>query len=401
MSNKAKDQSQSLYLPLVPLGVAVIGCLFILLFAGGLGAWMTGLVLLALGAGATWWLRLQLKSLRLAHDALDAEREQLEQALLERDLSLSNLERLSLELFPIWKRQIDTSVEQGVQSIDAMTLKFSHLAVNLQQVLANLDISKTTSAVSEALNEDKKSLEELFRDLAAMLVSSEKMAVDMESLKFLSKELDDMALQVSKLAGQTNMLSLNAALEAARIGEKGRNFALVADEVRMLSTQTAETSQGIGDQVGNLGCALRDLLHKIEASQTTDAAELSEGEEALYQVMDELGSQARILQTEGKELLSLGQEMTAEIEELLIALQFQDRVSQILRQVGISLESIHVQVSEQAQQRAHGQLPKPLDVDKFLAEMTSGYATVEQHRNHANDDSTMLDAAESGEISFF
>lgn len=401
MSNNFSDPRLRFYLPVAPLAVAVLGCVLVLYFFKGPEVWFTGGLLLLLASGAAFWLMKQAEKMLMACSIAHAERAHLEQQLLERDLSLTNLERLSLELFPIWKRQIDTSVEQGVQSIDAMTLRFSHLAGNLQQVLANIDVTKTTNAVSQALNEDKKSLEELFRDLAAMLVSSGKMAVDMESLKSLSKELDDMALQVSKLAGQTNMLSLNAALEAARIGEKGRNFALVADEVRMLSTQTAQTSQGIGDQVGNLGYALRDLLQRIETSQTTDATNLSEGEDALYLVMDELGSQAKILQTEGKELLSLGQEMTAEIEELLIALQFQDRVSQILRQVGISLESIHEQISEQVQMRASGQLPKPLDVDRLLAEMTTAYATVEQYRNHSNDDSMMVDAAEGGEISFF
>lgn len=401
MSNNFSDPRLRFYLPVAPLAVAVLGCVLVLYFFKGPEVWFTGGLILLLASGAAFWLMKQAEKMLMACSIAHAERAHLEQQLLERDLSLTNLERLSLELFPIWKRQIDTSVEQGVQSIDAMTLRFSHLAGNLQQVLANIDVTKTTNAVSQALNEDKKSLEELFRDLAAMLVSSGKMAVDMESLKSLSKELDDMALQVSKLAGQTNMLSLNAALEAARIGEKGRNFALVADEVRMLSTQTAQTSQGIGDQVGNLGYALRDLLQRIETSQTTDATNLSEGEDALYLVMDELGSQAKILQTEGKELLSLGQEMTAEIEELLIALQFQDRVSQILRQVGISLESIHEQISEQVQMRATGQLPKPLDVDRLLAEMTTAYATVEQYRNHSNDDSMMVDAAEGGEISFF
>lgn len=389
------------YLPLAPLAVALLGLAPILYFSSGPQVWIGALSLLGLAIVAAYWLMNQAEAILVAFHGLEAERGRLEHELLERDLSLTNLERLSLELFPIWKRQIDTSIEQGVESIDAMTIKFSHLATNLQQVLGNINLAATTTEVSVALQEDKKSLEDLFRDLASMLVSSEKMSIGMESLEDLSKELDDMALQVGKLAAQTNTLSLNAALEAARIGEKGRNFALVADEVRSLSTQTAKTSQGIGDQVGNLGQALRELLQKIESSHGTEVAELSEGEASLYQVMDGLGEQARILQTEGGELLSLGNEMMVEIEELLIALQFQDRVSQILRQVGKNLDSIHEMISERAALRAQGQLSAPLEIDIFLQEMQAGYATVEQHRNHANSESAMEDAADGGEINFF
>lgn len=401
MSTQNSDKQPGAHLALAPVAIAVLGLVPIGYFCEGAGLWVSASVLVALAMAAAFWVLKQVRMAQAAFAGLDAEREGLLEALLERDLSLSNLERLSLELFPIWKRQIDTSVEQGVQSIDAMTLRFSHLAANLQQVLNNLDVANTTSSVEHALKKDKKSLDELFHDLASMLVSSEKMVVGIESLEGLSKELDDMALQVGKLAGQTNMLSLNAALEAARIGEKGRNFALVADEVRSLSTQTAQTSQGIGDQVGSLGQALRDLLLKIESSQAAGAANLSEGEGVLQQVMDGLGEQAKILQSEGSELLHLGQEMTSEIEELLIALQFQDRVSQILRQVGLSLDSIHSMIAEQANIRANGHLPEPLDIDKLLVEMTASYATTEQHRNHVNDDSVMEETAESGEISFF
>lgn len=358
---KTLDVRLDFLLPLAPVVVALLGVLPLFYFFSGPKALAVALILVGLALAAAYWLRSRVRDILAAFKDLEAERWRLEQGLLDRDLSLTNLERLSLEFFPIWKRQIDTSVEQGVASIDAMTLKFSQLAANLQQVLGNIELSRTTTEVSQALKEDKKSLEDLFRDLASMLVSSEQMSIGMESLEDLSRELDDMALQVGKLANQTNTLSLNAALEAARIGEKGRNFALVADRVHDLSTQTAETSQGIGDQVGNLGQALRELFQKIESSHQHEAVNLAEGEESLYQVMDGLGEQARILQTEGSELLSLGQEMTTEIEELLTALQFQDRVSQILRQVGTSLDSIYQVISEQAALRAQGQLPTRFD----------------------------------------
>jgi methyl-accepting chemotaxis protein len=135
-----------------------------------------------------------------------------------------------------------------------------------------------------------------------------------------------MAAEVRSIAAQTNLLALNAAIEAARAGESGRGFAVVASEVRMLSQRSAETGARIGHRVGQIAAIMNDTMAGAEAANVDDKRAVSLSGELVEHVLGHV----RKLGAAADSMHSHGMVVRKEVEQLLMAMQFQDRVSQIL-----------------------------------------------------------------------
>ncbi|NVO07452.1 MAG: hypothetical protein HXX19_16715, partial [Rhodoferax sp.] len=162
--------------------------------------------------------------------------------------------------------------------------------------------------------------------LSSMIAGKDVLLANVNRLAKETLELQAMAADVGSIAAQTNLLALNAAIEAARAGESGRGFAVVAAEVRMLSQRSAETGKRIGERVGQIASIMQATLHTAEQATEQDKHSVSLSGELVEHVLGhvrKLGDSAETMRTHGMAVRE-------EVEQLLIAMQFQDRVSQIL-----------------------------------------------------------------------
>jgi methyl-accepting chemotaxis protein len=84
-----------------------------------------------------------------------------------------------------------------------------------------------------------------------------------------AKQIEHVAELISSIAEQTNLLALNATIEAARAGEAGRGFAVVASEVKSLASQTAEATKEIGTRIAQIQGATKEAVEAIDGITAT------------------------------------------------------------------------------------------------------------------------------------
>ncbi len=225
------------------------------------------------------------------------------------------------------------------------------------------------AAVLQSCEERLSQLIEHFRNFVA---SRDEVLGSVRALDGATASLREMAEDVAKIARQTNLLSLNAAIEAARAGESGRGFAVVAAEVRRLSTESGDTGKRIGDQVQDFSGRMHEALGQAARNAKADAGVIQTCEQTIQQVVGEVDCAVTGLNERATELASRGEAVRLQVQNLLIAFQFQDRVQQILDQVG---GSIAKGVERLQAALASGQAPSAAEWQALLG---AGYTTHEQ-----------------------
>ncbi|MDP2004130.1 MAG: methyl-accepting chemotaxis protein [Rubrivivax sp.] len=215
-------------------------------------------------------------------------------------------------------------------------------------------------------------LRSLLANFHGFIESREQVMGSVRTLTAASTGLRTMAEDVSKIARQTNLLSINAAIEAARAGPSGRGFAVVAGEVRRLSAESGETGRRIGQQVNAFGDVVTEALTRATRNTETDTQVIHASEATINTVVEQVDAAVAQLHERAVEQSARGELVKAQVEQLMVAFQFQDRVKQIMDQVH---DSIHSATAALQQALQTGQAP---DADAWRALLSAGYTTAEQ-----------------------
>ncbi|WP_407281596.1 HAMP domain-containing methyl-accepting chemotaxis protein [Methanolobus sp. WCC1] len=234
--------------------------------------------------------------------------------------------------------QIQSSKAMDVSTaMNDMSISVQEIAANAQNAAQNAGMASET--IREIGNESEKLLAQMDEIQTAVSAS----ANVIRNLDGKSKQIGEIVNLITSIADQTNLLALNAAIEAARAGEHGKGFAVVADEVRKL----AEDSSSAAQEIAVLINEIQDGSHEAVDAMDKGTDKVSVGAQALKDTVEAVrsivaGSEeiARMAQ----EIAAAAEEQAASIEEVTASVE---EVSSVSEQSAAGTEQASASVQEQ------------------------------------------------------
>jgi len=380
-------------LGLAPLLVAVLGGGLLIWCAPSLVGVALAIGLLGVAAGLSWWERQRVSGVLEAVQAECAAA----QALPRLEPYVHSLHELADASLIRWSKHVAIVRSQTEAAGTELTSDFSAILAKLHEMIDARSADGSEGVVT-VIEHSRDELLGMLDRLVHAFDAQKPMLREFESLAGVTEDLKRMASAVADIAKQTNLLALNAAIEAARAGEAGRGFAVVADEVRKLSNQSGMLGKEIQQKVDAVNSATTSALASAGQMSVQNEVLLKSSGETIQQVLERFGGVLRGVSDSSQQMAEGSQNVRERVEAVLVHLQFQDRTSQILNAVCQDIDRLLAQVREQERRIGSGEAAQPFDVAQWIAQLEQTYTTLEQFNTHPSDAKGSVSASE---ITFF
>ena len=228
--------------------------------------------------------------------------------------------------------QMATATSQLTVATSRQSESAAAIAATVEQLATSIaSIEEQASAIQSSANESggegSEAIRRMIESSRETITAVHQTAGEIGRLHELSSQISSVVGVIREVADQTNLLALNAAIEAARAGEQGRGFAVVADEVRKLAERTGQSTREIGDMIErvqdvtqvvarSIDAAVRHMTRVDAMSRDADAAisSLKEQTGAILRSLRDVGT-ALQEQRSATESMARGVEDSAQVSE--------------------------------------------------------------------------------------
>ena len=250
--------------------------------------------------------------------------------------SVNNIKEIIKELIQVVKStassssQISSSTEEMAAGAQEQTSQTSEVATAIEQMARTiLETTKNAGTASEnakkageIAGEGGKVVEDTIEGMIRITEVVSKAADTVKQLGKSSNEIGEIIQVIDDIADQTNLLALNAAIEAARAGEQGRGFAVVADEVRKLAERTTKATKEIAVMIKQIQQDTKGAVESIEEG----TEEVRKGKEMANKAGESL-----------KEIISASNKVVDDVNQVASASEEQSTTAE---QISRSIEAI-------------------------------------------------------------
>ncbi len=210
---------------------------------------------------------------------------------------------------------LSTQIRQAEVGTNDSSLRMEEIATAMAEMNSTvLEVARNAGTAAGVANEARSKADNGSRDVDAVIVSIGNVERQASSLKDDMSQLNQQADAIgaimnviSDIADQTNLLALNAAIEAARAGEAGRGFAVVADEVRKLAEKTMQATVEVGNAINNVQKSVDRNMQNVDASvsnivqATEQARHAGASLHEIVDLVDASADQIRMIATAAEE----------------------------------------------------------------------------------------------------
>jgi len=223
--------------------------------------------------------------------------------------------------------QLDRAVGATNTAVELQHAETEQVATAMNEMTATIqDVARNASDAAESANkadrfssEGRSVVNDTVSSIGELASGIEQATISINNLGAEANKVDDIVAVISGIAEQTNLLALNAAIEAARAGEQGRGFAVVADEVRTLAARTQESTEEIRSMLDVLKAGANESVVKMETGQkqaqtcVSSANSASDSLKAIEEAVSSIASMNIHMATAAEQQTSVSEEMNRNI----------------------------------------------------------------------------------------